>query len=151
MTHHDEPAELALTIATDLDVLKARQSADRLSGRLRFNSGDRAMIAIVISEIVRNTVLYAHRGRLTLRLVRDGNRRGLLIIVQDEGPGIPDLERVMQDGYTTSQGLGIGLPSAKRLMDEFHIASEVGKGTTITMTKWESFPAPGKSGFRMDG
>lgn len=138
MTLHDEPAELNLTIATDLDVLKARQCADRISCRLRFTSGARAMIAIVISEIARNTVLYAHKGRLSLRLISDGNRRGILIRMQDEGPGIPDLARAMQDGYTTSQGLGIGLPSAKRLMDEFDIISEVGKGTTIVMKKWET-------------
>lgn len=96
------------------------------------------MIAIVISEIVRNTVLYAYKGRISLKVIQDGRRRGLLVVVKDDGPGIPDLGLAMQDGYTTSRGLGIGLPSAKRLMDEFDIVSEVGKGTTITMTKWES-------------
>ncbi|HEY0846358.1 MAG TPA: anti-sigma regulatory factor [Noviherbaspirillum sp.] len=138
MRHQNEPAEIFLDLATDLDVMRARQCAERLTADLRFHGRERAMIAIVISEIVRNTVLYAYKGRISLKVIQDGRRRGLLVVVKDDGPGIPDLGLAMQDGYTTSRGLGIGLPSAKRLMDEFDIVSEVGKGTTITMTKWES-------------
>lgn len=122
---------------SDRDVLKARSYANHLTAPLRFSNSERAMITIVISEIARNTVLYATHGTMLLKLVSQEDRRGLLIVVQDQGPGIADLKLAMQDGYTTSKGLGIGLPGARRLMDEFEIISEFGKGTTITMTKWE--------------
>ena len=137
MTHYHEIAETVLPIRSDLDVLKARHFGTALAKPLRFTSSARAMIAIVISEIARNTVLYAREGQMTMKVVRNGQRRGLLIVFKDQGPGIHDLGLAMQDGYTTSRGLGIGLPGAKRLMDEFDIVSEVGKGTTITMMKWE--------------
>jgi len=133
----NEPAEISMSMRSDVDVLRARQYGSELARALRFTNTDRAMIAIVISEIARNAVLYAVNGCMQLTVVTNGNRRGLRIVSLDEGPGIADLDLVMQDGYTTSRGLGIGLPGAKRLMDEFAIVSEVGKGTTITMTKWE--------------
>lgn len=134
---YDEIAEAVLPMRSDRDVLKARSYANLLTSSLHFSNSERAMITIVISEIARNTVLYATSGTMLLKLVSQGDRRGLLIVVQDQGPGIADLKLAMQDGYTTSKGLGIGLPGARRLMDEFEIVSEVGKGTTITMTKWE--------------
>lgn len=126
-----------MPVRSDLDVLKARQYGKELAGNLRFSASERTIIATAISEIARNTVLYAKSGQMSLKVVQHGPRRGILVVARDEGPGIPDLELAMQDGYTTSQGMGIGLPGAKRLMDEFDIVSEVGKGTTITMTKWE--------------
>jgi serine/threonine-protein kinase RsbT len=129
--------ETELPIKSDLDVLKARQYGKQLASTLRFSSSERTIIATAISEIARNTVLYAKSGRLLLRLIQQGRRRGLLIVARDEGPGIADLDLVMQDGYTTSRGLGIGLPGARRLMDEFEIESELGKGTVVTMKKWE--------------
>lgn len=129
--------ETDMPIRSDLDVLKARQSGKELAAILRFSSSERTIIATAISEIARNTVLYAKGGRIILTLIQQGQKRGIQVIAQDQGPGIPDLALAMQDGYTTSQGLGIGLPGAKRLMDEFDIVSEVGKGTIITMKKWE--------------
>lgn len=137
MALHNEVAETAMPVRSDLDVLKARQYGKELAGNLRFSASERTIIATAISEIARNTVLYAKSGQMSLKLIQQGQRRGILVIARDEGPGIPDLSLAMQDGYTTSQGLGIGLPGAKRLMDEFEIVSEVGKGTTITMKKWE--------------
>lgn len=137
MALHNELAETAMPVRSDLDVLKARQYGKELAGSLRFSASERTIIATAISEIARNTVLYAKSGCMSLKLIQQGQRRGILVIARDEGPGIPDLSLAMQDGYTTSQGLGIGLPGAKRLMDEFEIVSEVGKGTTITMKKWE--------------
>lgn len=129
--------ETAMPIKSDLDVLKARQQGKELAASLRFTNTEMTIIATAISEIARNTVLYAKTGCLHLKVIHQGQRRGLVIIVKDHGPGIVDLDLAMQDGYSTSRGLGIGLPGARRLMDEFDIDSEVGKGTTITMKKWE--------------
>lgn len=129
--------ETSMPLRSDLDVLKARQTGKELAASLHFTNSERTIIATAISEIARNTVLYAKSGCMQLKLIRQGLKRGLLIVAQDEGPGIPDLKLAMQDGYTTSRGLGIGLPGARRLMDEFDIVSEVGKGTVITMKKWE--------------
>lgn len=126
-----------MQVHSDLDVLKARQYGKELASSLRFSSSERTIIATAISEIARNTVLYAKSGRMSLKVIEQGKRRGIMVVAKDDGPGIPDLDLAMQDGYTTSHGLGIGLPGAKRLMDEFEIASEVGKGTTIIMKKWE--------------
>lgn len=129
--------DTVMPLRSDVDVLKARKYGKELAAALHFSTSERTIIATAISEIARNTVLYAKSGSMHLKLIRNGVRRGLLIVAADEGPGIADLKLAMQDGYTTSRGLGIGLPGAKRLMDEFDIVSEVGKGTVITMKKWE--------------
>jgi serine/threonine-protein kinase RsbT len=130
-------AGLVVTIRVETDVVVARQEARRLASGLRFSSGELTLIATVISEVARNIVAYAKTGEIVLRIVQQGQRRGLLVIARDRGPGIADIELAMQDGYSTSRGLGLGLPGSKRLMDEFQIVSEVGQGTEITMTKWE--------------
>ncbi|HYD94153.1 MAG TPA: anti-sigma regulatory factor [Noviherbaspirillum sp.] len=132
-----DAAETVMPLRSDVDVLKARQCGKQLAAALHFSNSERTIIATAISEIARNTVLYAQSGHMRLKLIQQGARRGMLIVTEDKGPGIADLDLAMQDGYTTSRGLGIGLPGAKRLMDEFDIVSEVGKGTTITMKKWE--------------
>ena len=87
--------------------------------------------------MARNIVSYAGNGEIVMRVVRQGQRRGITVVARDRGPGIADIERAMKDGFSTSRGLGLGLPGSKRLMDEFELVSEVGKGTEITMTKWE--------------
>lgn len=127
----------SMPLRSDIDVLKARQEGKALAASLRFTTSELTSIATAISEIARNTVLYAEKGQIMLDIVQKGTKRGLQIVTKDQGPGIPDLALAMQDGYTTSHGLGIGLPGSKRLMDEFEITSEVGKGTTIIMKKWE--------------
>jgi serine/threonine-protein kinase RsbT len=129
--------DLIVRIGVETDVVVARQGARRLASGLRFSSAELTLIATVISEVARNIVAYAKSGEIVLRIVQQGQRRGLLVIARDQGPGIPDIGLAMQDGYSTSRGLGLGLPGSKRLMDEFQIVSEVGKGTEITMTKWE--------------
>ena len=93
------------------------------------------LIATAISELARNIVQYARQGEIVLSAV-EGSRRGIQIVARDHGPGISDLELAMRDGYSTGGSLGLGLPGARRLMDEFAIDSEVGKGTTISMKKW---------------
>jgi serine/threonine-protein kinase RsbT len=127
--------EVRLPIASEADILAARQQGRELAGRLGFSASDLALLATAISEVARNIVQYAKRGEICLRL-EEGSRRGIVVIARDEGPGIADINLAMQDGYSTGGGLGLGLPGAKRLMEEFAIVSEVGKGTTVTMKKW---------------
>jgi|SRR5438477_6198799 len=129
--------ELVVQIRADADVLLARQKARELAKSLRFSGSELTLIATAISEVARNIVTYAKHGEIVLRLVNQGRRRGIRVIAQDQGPGIADIPRAMEDGYSTSSSLGLGLPGSKRLMDDFDIVSALGKGTTVTMTKWE--------------
>jgi serine/threonine-protein kinase RsbT len=135
--HTMEP-EVRVGIRSAVDVVTARQQARALASRLGFSNSNLTIIATAISEVGRNIVDYAKEGELRMALVEDGGRRGVRIVAADSGPGIADIAIVMRDGYSTGQGLGIGLPGSKRLMDDFEIESVVGQGTTITMTKWAS-------------
>lgn len=128
--------EVRVRIQSSVDVVAARQQGHALASLLGFSDSNLTIIATAISEIARNIVEHAQDGEVTIALIAEGKRKGVKIVVSDQGPGIPDVALAMRDGYSTSQGLGIGLPGAKRLMDEFEIVSEINKGTTITMTKW---------------
>jgi len=128
--------ELRLPIAADVDVVQARQQGREVAANAGFTSGDQTVIAAAISEIARNILMYAKRGEIVLSVVANGDRQGVVVIARDQGPGIRDIARALQDGYSTSGGLGLGLPGAKRLMDEFELTSAVGQGTTVTMKKW---------------
>ena len=132
-----DPSEVVVPIRTDVDVVIARQKIRALVSELRFSGSELTLIATAISEVTRNIVSYAGSGEVVMRLVRRGQRRGITVVARDKGPGIADIEQAMKDGFSTSRGLGLGLPGSKRLMDEFELVSEVGKGTEITMTKWE--------------
>ena len=101
-----------------------------------FSAGDQTVIAAAISEVARNILTYARQGEIELRSERRSREMGIVVIARDAGPGIADLDLVMQDGYSTSGGLGLGLPGARRLMDEFDIQSGPGQGTVVTMVKW---------------
>ena len=129
--------EVRVSIRSDADIVTVRQHGRRLATRLGFTSGEATIVATAISELARNIVLYATRGEIIVTPAQDSGSRGLIIVARDEGRGIPDVRQVMQHGYSTSGGLGLGLPGVKRLMDEFEIASEVGKGTTVTVKKWK--------------
>ena len=129
--------EEIVSIKADVDVVVARQRARGLLSGWRFSGSELTLIATAISEVARNIVSYAGKGEIVLRIVKRGQQRGLLVIARDQGPGIADTARAMEDGYSTSRGLGLGLPGSKRLMDEFELISEVGKGTEVTMIKWE--------------
>jgi serine/threonine-protein kinase RsbT len=129
--------EVVVPIRADADVLVARQKARELAKSLKFSSSELTLIATAISEVARNIVTYAKQGEIALRLVSKGPRRGIRVVAHDEGPGIADVARAMEDGFSTSSSLGLGLPGSKRLMDDFDIVSTLGKGTTVTMTKWE--------------
>jgi serine/threonine-protein kinase RsbT len=128
--------DVRVGIATDNDIVTARQEGRRLSSELGFSSTDLTLIATAISEVARNIRLYAEQGDVQLRLVRERGREGILVVARDKGPGILDVERAMQDGYSSGGGSGLGLPGARRLMDEFDIRSKPGKGVTVTMKKW---------------
>ena len=131
------PAEAAhVALESDVDIVAARRIAREIAERTGFTGGDLALITTAISEITRNILSYAGRGKVTLTTVADKGRRGITVVASDQGPGIADVERAMCDGFSTSKGLGLGLPGARRLMDDFKIVSTVGKGTTVTMTKW---------------
>ena len=133
--------DLSLSIEADVDVVQARLQGREMAAVAGFSTGDQTVIAAAISEIARNILNYAKRGEITLRLIPNGDRKGVEVIARDAGPGIPDIPRAMQDGYSTSGGLGLGLPGAKRLMDEFEVMSVVGQGTTVTMKKWRRLTA----------
>ena len=129
--------EVRVPIQRESDIVVARQKGRALAAELGFSLCDQTLIATAISEIARNIITYAGEGGISLSTLNDSQRRGLLIIARDEGPGIPNLNEAMQNGYSTSGSLGLGLPGAKRMMDEFEITSEPGKGTTIRMKKWK--------------
>jgi serine/threonine-protein kinase RsbT len=126
-----------IAIESDADVVTARQRARALAVDLEMPSTDQTLLATAISEIARNITAYAVRGEILLDLVRDDNgRRGIRVVAVDEGPGIEDLEKALTDGYTTGGGLGLGLPGARRLVDEFGIETAPGEGTRVTLVKW---------------
>jgi serine/threonine-protein kinase RsbT len=129
--------EIRVRINSDLDIVAARQKGRELARGRGFGPIDLAIIATAISELARNIVLYARRGEIILKVTQSKDPPGILVVALDEGPGIPDAAEAMQSGYSTSGGLGLGLPGVRRLMDEFEIVSEVGRGTTVTATKWK--------------
>ena len=128
--------EAQIPISSDFDIVAARQQGRQLALKLGFQGGDVTLIAAAISEIARNIVDHAKKGEMTFERIQNGTKSGIQIIARDDGPGIPDVNQAMQYGYSTRRGLGVGLPGAKWLMDEFDIVSKVGKGTTVTMKKW---------------
>lgn len=128
--------ETRVTVRTDTDIVTARMHGREMAVQLGFPSGPATLIATAISELARNILLYAHYGEITLTPLRTSSRRGLMVVARDAGPGISDVERALQDGYSTSGRLGLGLPGVRRLVDEFEIDSRVGHGTTVMVKKW---------------
>jgi RNA polymerase sigma factor (sigma-70 family) len=128
--------EVRIPIQSDADVVTARKQGRELAAQAGFSGTELTIIATAISEIARNIVMFAERGEVVVSLVGENSRQGVSVVARDSGPGIPDLERALQDGYSGYGGMGLGLPGSRRLMDEFEITSEVDKGTTVTMTKW---------------
>ena len=129
-------AETRVPIRADPDIVIARQQGRALAATLALSTSDLTLIAAAISEVARNILTYARSGEIELLVVQEGNRQGIVVIARDAGPGISNIPQAMQDGYTTGNGLGLGLPGAKRLMDEFEVVSAPGEGTTVTMKKW---------------
>jgi serine/threonine-protein kinase RsbT len=129
-------AEQRISIASDRDIVTARQEGRRLASTLNFSSSDLTVIAVAISEVARNILSYAGTGEVGLEVIEKSSRRGIKIVATDQGPGIEDIGLALEDGFSTSGSLGLGLPGVRRLMDEFEIRSEVGRGTTVTLRKW---------------
>jgi serine/threonine-protein kinase RsbT len=131
------PEEIRVPINADHDLVAARQAGRDIARELGFSTTDQTLIATAISEIARNIVQYARNGEIVVTPVVERHRKGMVIVATDIGPGIPDVEMALREGYTTSaSGLGLGLPGARRLVEEFHVTSELGRGTTVVMKKW---------------
>ena len=128
--------EVRVTIGSPADIVEARQHGRELAILAGFSICDSTLITTAISEMSRNILEYANNGEVVISLLKNGIKSGVKIVVSDQGPGIADIPQVMQDGYSSRKGMGIGLPGTKRLMDEFEIRSRIGSGTTVTMKKW---------------
>jgi serine/threonine-protein kinase RsbT len=129
--------EAVVAILADTDIVVARHKSRELSGKLGFSYVDLTLIATAVSELARNIVQYGGKGEIQLRIVDNGTKSGIVVVAADHGKGIVDIPRALQDGYSTSGSLGLGLPGTRRLMDEFEIVSAPGKGTTVTVKKWK--------------
>ena len=127
----------ALPIRLEQDVVLARQTVRRLAQQLGFGIVDQTKIVTAASELARNTLIYGGGGELRWEAVTDGARRGLRLHFVDEGPGIFDVQQALADGWSSGKGLGLGLPGAKRLVNDFELHTEVGKGTRVTVTRWK--------------
>jgi serine/threonine-protein kinase RsbT len=125
-----------LLVRSSEDVVTARQAVREWAVGAGFSLVDQTKIVTAASELARNTVLHGGGGTVRLEALNDGDRRGLRLVFEDRGPGIPDVETAMKDGYTTSGGLGLGLGGARRLSNEFEITSRPGEGTRIAITRW---------------
>ncbi|GAA2567197.1 anti-sigma regulatory factor [Winogradskya consettensis] len=125
-----------VAITSDQDVVRVRQLVRTLAVAVKLSLVDQTKIVTAASELARNTLVYGGGGNAEVSRVDNGRKPGIRIVFADEGPGIPDLDLALTDGYTTGGGMGLGLSGARRLVDEFEIDTEVGKGTTISVTKW---------------
>jgi serine/threonine-protein kinase RsbT len=130
------PQDILVSIGSDVDIVLARQQGRTMAGSIGFGATDATLIATAISELARNIVMYAQKGEVMMRPVESAHSKGILIVARDNGPGIRSIQDVLRDGYSTSGGLGLGLPGVRRLMDEFAIESELRRGTTVTVKKW---------------
>jgi serine/threonine-protein kinase RsbT len=130
-------SEAVVPINTDIDVVAARQKGRELATVLGFVSTDSTLLATAISELARNIIRYAKKGEILIASVQSGDRVGITVVARDDGPGIANISLAMQDGFSTSGGLGLGLPGVKRMMDEFHLVSDANNGTKVTIKKWK--------------
>jgi serine/threonine-protein kinase RsbT len=128
--------EVLIPVRIDTDIVTARQRGREIARQAGFEPTEATVIATAISEIARNIVRFAKRGEITVSIVEHDGVAGVTVVARDVGDGIEDVERALEIGYTTYGGRGLGLPGSRHLMDEFEIASEIGRGTTVTMTKW---------------
>jgi serine/threonine-protein kinase RsbT len=138
LLHLDDRGEdvVRIRVRVDADIVVVRQATRELAGRAGFPKTELTVLTTAVSEIARNTVRYAGTGEVVVELVQGERRPGIRVTARDAGPGIPDVERALQDGYSTSNSMGLGLPGTRRLMDEFDVVTRPGRGTTIVMTKW---------------
>lgn len=124
-----------IKVASEEEIVASRQKVRQLASDMGFSTVDQTRIATAVSELARNICQFAGMGMVAI-FILEGDRKGMRIVCEDDGPGIADIELAIADGYSTIKSLGLGLPGAKRLMDDFQIESEPGKGTKVTITKW---------------
>jgi serine/threonine-protein kinase RsbT len=124
-------------LRSDLEIVAARRGVTDWAREIGLTALDRTKVVTAASELARNTVVYGGGGVMSLEMVRDGSRQGLRLTFEDRGPGIADLDRALEDGYSTGGGMGLGLPGARRLMNEFELTSTVGVGTCVTIVRWK--------------
>ena len=142
----DESRSVRMPIKGLVNVVTARRKALNMAATLGFVVPEATKVAVVVSELARNIINYTEGGSISLTLLAEG-KRGIKIVAQDQGPGIDNLDEVLAGGYTSSNGMGVGLSGSKRMMDEFEVRTEVGRGTTVTATKWLHSPTS-RSGMR---
>lgn len=128
---------IRVPVASDGDLVAARREGRILAEKLGFSASEATLVATAISELARNIVNYAGSGEIDIALNNNAGKHGITVVARDKGPGIEDVKLAMREGYSTSGGLGLGLPGVRRIMDEFDIISERGRGTVITVTKWK--------------
>jgi serine/threonine-protein kinase RsbT len=128
--------EVRIPVRSDGDVVTARQRGRELARGVGLSATDATLLATAISEVARNIISYAVDGEITIAILTEGDRYGIRVVATDSGPGIANVHQALQDGFSTSHGMGFGLPGARRLVDDFHIESRPGRGTTVTLTKW---------------
>ena len=137
MTTGDDLAAMErLVVRSDQDVVRVRQLVRTLAVSVKLSLVDQTKLVTAASELARNTLIYGGGGTATLEVVRSDRRAGVRAVFRDAGPGIADVELALRDGYTTGQGLGLGLSGSRRLVDEFDLQTEVGRGTVVSITKW---------------
>lgn len=130
-------SEARVHIDSDRAIVEARRQARRLAAAAGLTATDLTIVVTAISELARNALLFADGGDIMVGLIRDGSRHGVVVIATDRGPGIADITRALQDGFSSAGRLGLGLPGVKRLMDDFEITSAPGAGTTVVARKWK--------------
>lgn len=128
----------SLPLAESVDVVTCRQMVRQLAGRLGYSSTGQTMLVTAASELARNALIHGGGGRFSWEVVAAGAKRGIRLIFEDEGPGIPDIHRAMTNGWSSGTGLGLGLPGAMRLVHDFEIQSTPGRGTRVIITRWQS-------------
>jgi serine/threonine-protein kinase RsbT len=131
------PRSETAELRTSADVVRARQLVRTAAADLGFSLVEQTKLVTAASELARNTIDYGKGGEMTLELLDEGNRRGIRLRFADQGPGIPDVERALTDGYTSGNGMGLGLGGARRLVNEFEIDTRVGEGTRVTVVRWK--------------
>jgi len=133
----DVDADYWIPVASVSDIVTARQQGRELAERVGLAKGEATLVATAISELARNIVQYAGHGDISLRIATNRTHAGIVVVARDRGPGIVDPDLALRPGFSTSGGLGLGLPGVRRIMDEFRIESNPRDGTTVTVTKWK--------------
>lgn len=127
-----------LPIRSDADVVTVRQAVRAHAAHLRFSVVDQTKLVTATSELARNALIYGGGGMAVITPLQHNGRSGLRVVFEDNGPGIPDIQKALTDGFTSGNGMGLGLGGSRRLVNEFDIVSKVGEGTRITITRWRT-------------